>query len=256
MVDSRAMPDNERPARSSRLFALVRPELMKWARETAGMGLDEAARRISVKRDRLEGWAAPTDGPTTPQGGTCLQAATRRVLHVAATGRAACAARLPPVPRRGGAHRHADVDVRHAARPPPAACGAGADGGAGAAASPVHAARHAGQRPRGVGEPCSTVPGGGGRTAEGVAHRQRCTRRLDHRRRSAGRARLPSQPRQPRRDAGLLHQRVAAARHRAERGRPPTRSRLHVDARVHPPRSQRQRRLRAAAGAEPALAHA
>src|SRR5437867_7416822 len=68
MVDSRPMPDRERSPRSSaRLFALVQPELLTWARETAGMAVELAARRLGVKSDRLQDWEAGRLRPTVPQ---------------------------------------------------------------------------------------------------------------------------------------------------------------------------------------------
>lgn len=45
--------------------ANVRPQILRWARETAGYQPDEAARKLNVKTDRLESWEQP-DGETQP----------------------------------------------------------------------------------------------------------------------------------------------------------------------------------------------
>jgi Zn-dependent peptidase ImmA (M78 family)/transcriptional regulator with XRE-family HTH domain len=47
--------------------ALVRPELLVWAREDAGLSLEEAARKISVNPDRVAAWESGEARPTIAQ---------------------------------------------------------------------------------------------------------------------------------------------------------------------------------------------
>jgi Zn-dependent peptidase ImmA (M78 family) len=47
--------------------AIVTPEVLKWGRESAGLALDAAARRVPVSVDRLEDWEAGTAQPTINQ---------------------------------------------------------------------------------------------------------------------------------------------------------------------------------------------
>jgi Zn-dependent peptidase ImmA (M78 family) len=47
--------------------ALVTPELMKWARETMGLRLDEAARKIGRSVEEIQGWEDGTRKPTMSQ---------------------------------------------------------------------------------------------------------------------------------------------------------------------------------------------
>ncbi len=55
-------------------LALVRPELLRWARETAGMTLEAAARRIGVKPSKLADWEEERARPTVVQ--------LRKMAHV------------------------------------------------------------------------------------------------------------------------------------------------------------------------------
>ena len=47
--------------------AFVNPDLLIWARESINMDLEEAARRIHVKADRLRDWEAGKRRPTVRQ---------------------------------------------------------------------------------------------------------------------------------------------------------------------------------------------
>lgn len=47
--------------------ALIRPELLVWAREAAGFGVDQAAARLRVSSDRLRAWEAGEARPTVAQ---------------------------------------------------------------------------------------------------------------------------------------------------------------------------------------------
>jgi len=47
--------------------ALVNPDLLIWARESINMGLEEAARKLGVKADRLREWEAGRKRPTVNQ---------------------------------------------------------------------------------------------------------------------------------------------------------------------------------------------
>lgn len=51
----------------SRVEALVKPELLIWARETAGLTRDEAAKKVQVKPERLESWERGGRRPTINQ---------------------------------------------------------------------------------------------------------------------------------------------------------------------------------------------
>lgn len=52
---------------AKRVEALVKPELLIWARESAGYTLQEAARRVGVKSVKLETWEQGKARPTIPQ---------------------------------------------------------------------------------------------------------------------------------------------------------------------------------------------
>ncbi|MCP5410128.1 MAG: ImmA/IrrE family metallo-endopeptidase [Chromatiaceae bacterium] len=52
----------------SRVKANIKPEILTWARETAGLSVDEAAKKIGVKKpDRLAQWEKGEDKPTINQ---------------------------------------------------------------------------------------------------------------------------------------------------------------------------------------------
>ena len=55
------------PGSSKRVEAAVKPELLVWARESAGLELDVVARRIQVKPERLASWEAGERRPTIRQ---------------------------------------------------------------------------------------------------------------------------------------------------------------------------------------------
>lgn len=50
-----------------RQYVTVKPELLRWARASAGLPLAEAARKIGVKPERLEAWEAGALAPTAGQ---------------------------------------------------------------------------------------------------------------------------------------------------------------------------------------------
>lgn len=50
-----------------RLRAQVEPEVLVWARETRGLNLDEAARRIGVNVEKLRNWERAEEAPTVKQ---------------------------------------------------------------------------------------------------------------------------------------------------------------------------------------------
>lgn len=47
--------------------ALIKPELLVWARNSSGLSLEDAARKLSVKPERLQEWEAGTSRPTVVQ---------------------------------------------------------------------------------------------------------------------------------------------------------------------------------------------
>ncbi|MGP8247594.1 MAG: ImmA/IrrE family metallo-endopeptidase [Bryobacteraceae bacterium] len=55
------------PTAESRPRALVTPEVLVWARRAAGLDPEAAARRLTVKPDRLARWESGEDRPTIPQ---------------------------------------------------------------------------------------------------------------------------------------------------------------------------------------------
>lgn len=52
---------------SRRVEAAVKPELLVWARESAGLEIEETARKIKVKTERLENWETGEKRPTINQ---------------------------------------------------------------------------------------------------------------------------------------------------------------------------------------------
>ncbi len=53
---------------AKRIKAMVKPELLVWARESAGLDIEEAARKVPVKPERLEAWEKEgEDRPTINQ---------------------------------------------------------------------------------------------------------------------------------------------------------------------------------------------
>lgn len=50
-----------------RVKAIVKPEILVWARESAGMDLPEAASKLRVKVEKLEAWERGEDSPTVNQ---------------------------------------------------------------------------------------------------------------------------------------------------------------------------------------------
>src|SRR5437867_71053 len=50
-----------------RVQALVKPELLQWGRETAGLTIEAAAKKIGVKPERLLSWENGDARPTIPQ---------------------------------------------------------------------------------------------------------------------------------------------------------------------------------------------
>src|SRR6266851_7017564 len=54
-------------ATAARVEALVKPELLRWGRETAGLSLEAAAKKIDVKPERLLSWESGDARPSIPQ---------------------------------------------------------------------------------------------------------------------------------------------------------------------------------------------
>ncbi len=52
---------------SNRIEAIVKPELLKWARNSFGLSIEEAAKKIGIKTSKLEEWEAGTSHPTISQ---------------------------------------------------------------------------------------------------------------------------------------------------------------------------------------------
>ena len=52
---------------ANRVEALLKPELLPWARENARLTVEEAARKVQVKPERLESWEAGEKRPTIKQ---------------------------------------------------------------------------------------------------------------------------------------------------------------------------------------------
>jgi len=52
---------------ASRVQAFVKPELLKWARETGRFSIESAAEKVGVKTDRLAGWERGDNRPTMTQ---------------------------------------------------------------------------------------------------------------------------------------------------------------------------------------------
>ncbi len=56
---------------AKRVEAMVQPELLVWARTSAGLSLDQAAKKVQVGPGRLESWESgkgrPTVRPTVKQ---------------------------------------------------------------------------------------------------------------------------------------------------------------------------------------------
>ncbi len=126
--------------------ALIRPELLVWARQSAGFDLDTAAARLRVSAERLRSWEAGATRPTVAQ----LRAAARvyrrplavfylpepprdfqplrdfRRLPAAELGR--LSPELLAVIRRARAVREAALELRELAEEPVAAAPALADG--------------------------------------------------------------------------------------------------------------------------------
>lgn len=52
---------------ASRIEARANPELLVWARETAGFSVGVAADRLKIPADRLEAWERGEARPSLPQ---------------------------------------------------------------------------------------------------------------------------------------------------------------------------------------------
>lgn len=52
---------------AKRVEALVKPELLIWARKDAALGVEKAAKKVQVRRERLESWEAGERRPTVKQ---------------------------------------------------------------------------------------------------------------------------------------------------------------------------------------------
>jgi transcriptional regulator with XRE-family HTH domain len=54
-------------ATATRVEALVKPELLRWGRETAGLTIEAAAKKITVTPERLLSWENGDARPSIPQ---------------------------------------------------------------------------------------------------------------------------------------------------------------------------------------------
>ncbi len=52
---------------SKGVIALVRPEMLKWARQAAGISLEIAAQRMRMLVEKLKSWEAGNSSPTVKQ---------------------------------------------------------------------------------------------------------------------------------------------------------------------------------------------
>ncbi len=52
---------------AEKIEAIVKPEMLIWARESAGFDLQIAAKKIQVKADRLQSWELGESRPTVNQ---------------------------------------------------------------------------------------------------------------------------------------------------------------------------------------------
>jgi len=66
LIDSEAMPEQDEVSRRP-IRAVLNPELLVWARNTAGLTLEAAAKKLGVKPSRLTEWEANRLRPTVPQ---------------------------------------------------------------------------------------------------------------------------------------------------------------------------------------------
>lgn len=93
---------------AQRRYAQVKPELLRWARESAGLTPEEAARKLNVKAERVNGWESGAMAPTVPQ--------LRNVAHVYKRPLAAFFLPAPPVepPPLHDFRRLRDQEIAHA----------------------------------------------------------------------------------------------------------------------------------------------
>jgi len=61
------MERGEEMATAARVEALVKPELLRWGRETAGLTIEAAAKKITVTPERLLSWENGHSRPSIPQ---------------------------------------------------------------------------------------------------------------------------------------------------------------------------------------------
>ena len=52
---------------TSRTKALIKPDLLVWARNSAGFTVFEAAQKLAISETKLAGWEAGDDTPSIPQ---------------------------------------------------------------------------------------------------------------------------------------------------------------------------------------------
>ena len=64
-----------------RTEAEITPSVLAWARNTLGLGLVDAAKRLKVPKDKIEGWERGLGRPSIPQAEK-LAALYRRPLAV------------------------------------------------------------------------------------------------------------------------------------------------------------------------------
>src|SRR5712692_1536300 len=61
------MERGEEMATAARVEARVKPELLRWGRETAGLSIEAAAKKVGVKPEKLAGWESGDERPSIPQ---------------------------------------------------------------------------------------------------------------------------------------------------------------------------------------------
>src|SRR5713226_1631916 len=61
------MERGEEMATAARVEALVKPELLLWGRETAGLSIEAAAKKVGVTPERLFSWENGDARPSIPQ---------------------------------------------------------------------------------------------------------------------------------------------------------------------------------------------
>jgi Zn-dependent peptidase ImmA (M78 family)/DNA-binding transcriptional regulator YiaG len=66
-LESTQNPEESENITSSRLYAMVKPDMLIWARQYAYLQIEEAAKRIGITVEKLQGWEAGSSSPTVNQ---------------------------------------------------------------------------------------------------------------------------------------------------------------------------------------------